>query len=141
VINRGWALFARADPRHVGLRPAVRAAVFAAAAAIDDARPFIFTDALGTDAWDRSWFEGYREFAARQRLRFAPVTLDIAPAENARRLVDPGRAARGKLLSPDTLGALRSAHQLLIAPGAATLDVTYLAPDQAARALVALLAL
>ena len=67
------------------------------------------------------------------------VALDVAPDEQERRLVDPGRAAFGKLRAPEILRGLRASMaacmQAMPSP-AIRIDTGATAPSEAAGAII-----
>jgi len=74
--------------------------------------------------------------AERRGSAFVPVLLTCDPDEILRRVVRPERAARHKLVDPAGARALL-AERLLRPPGTLALDVTDLAPADAAARIVA----
>lgn len=71
-----------------------------------------------------------------------PVALSVTPAAQERRLVDPARAAFGKLRSPALLRELRDAMDACLAampPPVLCIDTDTITAEQAAEAIVALL--
>lgn len=80
--------------------------------------------------------------AAGGRVDF--VRLTLAAAEQERRLVDPGRAAFGKLRSPELLRQIRAgvaASEAAMPPSALTIDTGAVSPDVAARLVISTLGL
>jgi hypothetical protein len=137
MLNPAEALFERGDRRHVLLRLDLRRVILAHAINAPREIGLVFTDALSTDSWDRTMFEHYQELAKQRGARLVSVVLDIAPEENARRLVSPERAANYKLVDPRRLAQLREAYTLLRPDDAVCLDVTSLSAEEAATKLAA----
>lgn len=80
--------------------------------------------------------------AAGGRMDF--VRLTLSEAEQERRLVDPGRAAFGKLRSPELLRRLRvdmAASEAAMPASVLTIDTGAVPPDAAARLVVSTLGL
>ncbi|MBB96282.1 MAG: nucleoside kinase [Rhodobacteraceae bacterium] len=135
-LDPASALFARGDPGHAPLRATIRAAIDAAAIALPPDVPLVVTDALSDDPVDDILFAPTRDLARAREAPLLCVTLDLSADENRRRLADPSRATRAKLTDPHVLDTLRGRHRLLRPPHAVPIDITHLAPDAAAAAIL-----
>lgn len=141
MLNPAEALFERGDPLHASLRDAVREATLEHAERLAPDVSIVLTDALSDDAEDTASFARYRRLAERRGSRLISVVLEIAPEENARRLVSPGRSDALKLTRVEVLEAMRSRYLLLRPTGIEVidLDVTELSAAAAAGQIVDLL--
>jgi predicted kinase len=141
MLNPAEALFERSDPLHGSLHKEVRAATLDHAARLSPGVSLVFTDALGDDSSDRSFFDGYRHLAERRSARLVAVVIACDPDENIRRLTTDGRAEQHKLTNPEVLARLRADYQLLRPEGIdlVELNVTRQTAAEAAAAIEALL--
>lgn len=141
MLNPAEALFERGDPLHASLRNAVREVTLDHAERLEPGVSIVLTDALSEDDADTASFEHYRRLAENRSARLVSVVLDIAPEENARRLVSPGRNDALKLTSTEVLEATRSRYRLLRPSGIEVidLDVTELSAAEAAGEIIDLL--
>jgi len=130
ILNPAGALFERGTTDHSSLRSAVRAAVFEHALRLPPDIPLILTDALADQPSDLELFEPVKALALARVAQLCLVTLDIAEAENIKRLISPGRAELGKLTEPDILIGLRAQYDLLRPKGAVSIDVTHLRSEE-----------
>lgn len=140
MINPASAVYARDEPGHPELRTEVQEVVFAHALRLPADIPVIFTNALADDERDRALYAPFAEFADRRGARLICVTLLLSEDENLRRLSDPARIGRGKLMDRDILLSYRAKHELLRPDGAVDLPVDGLSPDQAAAKIATLCA-
>jgi predicted kinase len=141
MLNPAEALFERSNPLHRSLHREVRAVTLDHAARLAPGIPLVFTDALGDDAGDRSFFDAYRQLAERRSARLVAVVIACDPDENVRRLSASGRAEQHKLVNPKVLVQLRADHKLLRPEGVDVieLDVTHRTAAEAAASIEALL--
>jgi hypothetical protein len=98
---------------------------------------FVFTHHLVDEHANRKYFNRLEVLAASREAAFVPVTLTCEPEELLRRVVQPERRGR-KLVDPERARAYLS--QAMLRPdsdNAMTLDVTSLAPADAAAAIIA----
>ena len=141
MLNPAEALFDRDDPLHASLRNAVREVTLDHAERLAPGVSVVLTDALSDDAEDTASFERYRRLAEHRSARLVSVVLEIAPEENARRLVSPGRSDGLKLTRTEILAAMRSRYRLLRPSGTEVidLDVTEFSAADAAGEIIDLL--
>ncbi|MBO9445238.1 hypothetical protein [Ruegeria sp. R14_0] len=135
MLNPASALFVRSDPRHAVLRREVRAAIYEAALTLGPDIPVIFTDALEESSADRELIAPTLEFARKRGGRLQPFMLQLSEQENLRRLCDPERQGRGKLMEPDVLMNFRRDLTLLRLDGVIEISVDKRTPKEAARAI------
>lgn len=99
---------------------------------------FVFTNDLqhGAEGAHRL-FERAAKVAVVRGNSFVPVRLTCEVEELTRRIVSPGRHQRLKLVDAEAVRRLATTAEVL-SPGipALTLDITYVPPDQAARAII-----
>ncbi|WP_170324753.1 nucleoside kinase [Ruegeria arenilitoris] len=136
MLNPASALFDRADPRHAALRRSLRHSVYEAALTLSPDVPIVFTDALEECPEDRALIAPTLDFVRQRSGRFQPFMLRLSEAENQRRLCDPERQGRGKLMDPGVLSAYRRDLTLLRLDGVIEIPVVNLSPNEAARAIV-----
>lgn len=119
----------------------VRAAVFDAITNLSPpAMSFVFTNYIrGDDPADVAVFEEFLALAAKRGAAYVPVLLSCETPELLRRIVQPDRAARMKLIDPvegarinDEIPPFETDHANVL-----RLDVTALAPDAAAATTIA----
>ena len=136
MLDPASALYGRDEPEHAALRAAVREAIFAAARDLPDHVALVMTDALADSDADKALFAPTQKLAHDRGADLLPITLEIDAVENRKRLTDPTRQARSKLMDPIVLAELRAKHRLLRPSGAITVDVTALKPNAAALAIL-----
>ncbi|WP_227270265.1 hypothetical protein [Roseobacter weihaiensis] len=132
ALDPANAVYDRSDPRHAPFRIELRALIYREAQDLPANVPIIVTDALEETPDDRALFAPTEALAAARNAPLRAFTLTIAKDENQRRLMDPARAARSKLMRPEVLERLRADCILLRPAGAISVDVTDLSPDAAA---------
>ena len=114
-----------------------------AVAAIDEVAPrdlsYVLTNALTDDPMDRAAYAQIEALAERRGSLFVPVILDCSEAENARRVVAPGREAGMKHTdAPSALARRRTVRPLPVDhPNRLDIDNTGLTPDEAVDAILA----
>jgi hypothetical protein len=137
LINPADALLRRDDPSYWPMRRAVRSLVFEYAVRLPFDVPLVCTNALGDIESDRAHFAEYRALASARNAKLIPVTLECELEENVRRLSAAGRAELLKLTDVEILRDARRSYELYRPNDlpSVDLDVTRLAPEQAARAL------
>lgn len=136
ALDPANALYDRSDPRHAPFRADLRELIYREAEELPAKIPIIVTDALEETHHDRALFAPTEALAAVRKAPLRAVTLMIAEDENQRRLMDPTRAARSKLMRPEVLERLRADCILLRPAGAIAVDVTDLSPVAAAVEIV-----
>ncbi len=97
---------------------------------------FVLTNALFEGkAGDRKWFDQIEKTAQARKARFIPVRLLCTAEEHERRIVMPERAARFKLIDPDSVRRFSQGDEVLklTHPNALTLDISQMAPHIAAQ--------
>lgn len=132
ALDPAHAVYDRADPRHAPFRAELRDLIYRAAQGLPADVAIIVTDALEDTARDRALFAPTEALATARNAPLCAVTLTIAADENHRRLMNPERAARSKLMRPEVLTRLRGECFLLQPAGAISVDVTALSPEAAA---------
>ncbi len=137
LLNPAEALFRRGEPGHAMLYAETRALVLRHAATLPANLPLVFTDALSDDAADTARFAACESLALARGNRCVSVVLEVDATENERRLAAPDRASHHKLTDADVLRGMRARYRLLRPPGCRVIDVTHLAPADAAEALIA----
>lgn len=136
ALDPANALYDRSEPRHALFRADLRGLIYREALHLPNNIPVIITDALEETPHDHALFAPTEALAAARKAPLRTVTLTIAEDENLRRLMDPSRAARSKLMRPEVLERLRADCVLLRPTGAIAVDVTDLSPDAAAVEIV-----
>lgn len=138
MLNPAEALFERQDPLHASLSSAVRTVTLDHAARLALGVSIVFTDSLSDDETDTKRFEDFRQLATRRNARLISVVLGIAPEENVRRLLTPGRSEHRKLTRPEVLRQMRERYRLLRPAEVEVfdLDVTQLTADKAAAQIL-----
>ena len=97
---------------------------------------FVFTNVLDKDdAGDRATVERLARLADARQQPYVPVHLVCDLDEQLRRVEAPERHARMKWIDPDAVRAYVESTELFVPPGALELDVTALAPGDAAVAI------
>lgn len=141
VVDAVGSVFAFGSEPFVRLREQWWLAAFEQAARID--RSLIFTFApeptVAPDFPERA-----RQLVEAAGGRVSFVAIDVSPQEQEKRLVDPRRAAFGKLTSVALLRELRSQFDACAAAmpaSAVRIDTGAMSPDDAAGAIAAKLAL
>lgn len=135
LLDPALALFDRGTEDLVALREAVRACTFQAARRLDPDAPLILTDALDDSDYAEALFSNHVGALVKDTSRpLHRFILDIEEAENVRRLQNPDRAARRKLMDAEILREGRETHRILDAgaPWVTHLDVTHLTAAAAA---------
>ena len=100
---------------------------------------FVFTNVLRrTDPVGVLTSALVEELAEARGDPYVPVLLQCDPDEQRRRVLGPGRSERGKWVDPDAVARFVAAVDLVVPerPLRLNLDVTALAPDQAARIIL-----
>lgn len=100
---------------------------------------FVFTNvALEGDEADRRSISRVEELADERGSVYVPVRLHCDGDEHLRRVVDPGRAERGKWRDADAVGRLAASAPLIEVhhPAVLDLDVTDRSPSAAARLIL-----
>lgn len=141
MLDPASALFDRGDMHHKAMRAEIREIIYRYAENLPMDVPLVVTDALADTAADHALFAPTQALAAARRARLLPVTLSLAAEENIRRLTDPSRAGRSKLMQAEVLTQLRQENNLLQAEGAVVVDVTALSAERAASKIVQCLGL
>jgi hypothetical protein len=102
---------------------------------------FVFTNFPSNSSPSTTIFQN-RELALRRGSTFLPVLLECRPEVLVRRVVEPERSLRSKLRDPEVLATLMTAGLALPDwPEFVRLDVSDLAPVEAAAQILALLEL
>lgn len=143
MIDPAEAVFDRDHPSYPTARVAARELVLGFCRDLPDDLPLIFTVCQSDRAPDPGARAAIAALARARASHFFEVILEVEEAENLRRLAAPGRAAQRKLTDPGVLSEMRRTRRLSGAgePGVRQLDVTALAPAEAAEALQAMVGL
>jgi hypothetical protein len=138
MLNPAEALFERQDPLYDSLFSAVRTVTLDHAARLAPGVSIVLTDSLSDDEADTNRFDDSRQLATRRNVPLIAVVLGIAPDENIRRLLAPGRSEHRKLTRPQVLRQLRERYRLLRPAGVEVidLDITQLTAEQAAAQIL-----
>jgi hypothetical protein len=138
MLNPAEALFERQDPLHASLYNAVRVVTLDHAAWLAPGVSIVLTDPLSDDEADTNRFDDFRRLAARRSAQLMAVVLGIAPEENIRRLLTPGRSEHRKLMRPEVLRQMRERYRLLRPAEVEVLDldITHLTADEAAAQIL-----
>lgn len=116
----------------------VRSAAYAALRERPPGEVFVMTNALCVgSAREQTAWDHVVDLALVRQAPLVPVVLEATAGENERRIQDPGRAGR-KMTSPGALWDLVATDMIQRPdrPELLVLDVTVLAPEQAADAVV-----
>lgn len=132
-LNRGGVTLADTDALRARVLDVVLEATLAAPAPLSH----VFTVWLSDEPENAAHVKRLRELARRRGARFVPVWLTAEPATLLGRVDSLGRAEREKLTDPDVLGELLEMPTLPAPADALELDLTALAPDEAARRILA----
>lgn len=132
-LNRGGVALADTDALRARVLDVVLEATLAAPAPLSH----VFTVWLPDEPENAAHVERLRELARHRGARFVPVWLTAEPGTLLGRVDSPGRAEREKLTDPEVLGELLERPILPAPADALELDLTDLAPDEAARRILA----
>ena len=133
-------------PLPAGVWPIVRRIREALMDAIEELSPphysFIFTNFVTQEEVQgpvATYFERLQRLAASKGGRLQITRLMCEPDELSRRIVGSDRVARLKMTDPDRIRELSASHTIYDPPdgSALTLDITHLAPEQAALRILA----
>jgi DNA polymerase III delta prime subunit len=109
---------------------------------IEDLSPphwsFVFTHHLVDNEANRAYVQRMADVAGRRGSAFIPVALHCEVDELVRRVPNPERAAKGKLLDPELARDIAAGGSLLPDhPNTLVLDITASAPGQSAAVVMA----
>lgn len=136
ILDPASALFERRSPMHFAMRADVRAVINRYARDLPKEVSLILTDALAETDEDRALFAPTEALAKARQVPLFAVTLKLSLEENIKRLTNPARAARAKLMQTEVLVQIRQDKELLRPDGAIEIDVTDLSAEEAAERII-----
>lgn len=107
VYNVGFALADFRSPAFYNAVRAVRAVAYDLILQAPETETVILTAADFIDSdWGRENWQAVQQLAADRRWPFYPIALYCEPSEHRRRIVNEGRAGRGKLQDASAVNAM-----------------------------------
>lgn len=140
IVNPSAAIYEHGSPDYMRANRRIREVLFDELARAPREEVHVLTDALEDDSdFCTEVFEALAELARRRGVPLLSVSLDCDSDENARRLVSPDRAHRGKLRNVETLLEIRRVHTLMrpAFEHRLDLDTTGRSPDSVAAEIIA----